>query len=767
MRVLRRLPLLALVSGLAAASPSLAETPVPVSAPATAPAPAQVPSVQKRPNVLVWMMDDVGFGQLATFGGLVATPNVDRVARMGLVYNNYRTAPMCSPARAAFLSGRMPHSVHMGGHAVNSFPAPGYDAKVPPEAGTLAENLRQAGYATFALGKWDHLPAAEMSPAGPFRHWPLGQGFEKFYGFLAADTDNFDPTLIRDNSPVARPRMPGYHLSADLADEAIAMIRSRDAVQPGKPFFLYWASGAAHAPHHAPKDWIERYKGKFDAGWDKAREQILRQQIAAGLVPKGTRLAPMPTGFAAWNSLTPDQKRLCARQMEAFAASLSYADAQFGRILDVLAERGELDNTIVVIASDNGTSAEGGANGMLSEAYIANETPVLLAENLALIDEWGGPKTSPHYANGWAVAGNTPFRYFKRTAHEGGVHVPLVIAWPKGIAAHGEMRAQSVNVSDLAPTLLDAAGVGLAPTVNNVPQSPMEGESIKASFAANGSAREGRAQYYELWGNKSVWQQGWTIVTSHRLESFSAATDVNKPFDDPWELYDVVSDPGQTTDLAARQPERVQAMEKVWLDQATRFHVLPEHNVGEDAADQKARFIAGIRARGGKWRYSGAVTNIPAALAPPMNILPVTVTAKVALPTGEVTGPVFAYGGNLPGIGLYLDHGKPVFLFNAINGERYRIAAETPLDAGPAEIGLKLGKGPVDAANKTDLSIALSENGKPVASGKIHVEMPRMMGISATFEVGNDMGTPVMEGYPSGLPLPARVDDITFDFFAR
>lgn len=713
------------------------------------------------------MMDDVGFGQLSAFGGLVDTPNVDRVAQMGLLYANYRSAPMCSPARAAFLSGRMPHSVHMGGHAVNSFPAPGYDAKVPPEAGTLAENLRQAGYATFAVGKWDHLPPAEMSPAGPFDHWPLGQGFERFYGFLAADTDNFEPTLVRDNSPIARPRPAAYHLSADLADQAIEMIRNRDAVRPDRPFFLYWASGAAHAPHHAPQDWIARYKGRFDGGWDKAREEILVRQIALGLVPKGTRLAPLPTGYAQWNALSPDQKRLNARQMEAFAASLSYADAQFGRILDDLTERGELDNTIVVIASDNGTSAEGGPNGMLTEAYIGNETPVSLAENLALFNKWGGPETSPHYANGWAVAGNTPYRYYKRTAHEGGIHVPLVIAWPKGIAAHGELRLQSVSVSDLAPTLLDAARVKLAAVVNNKPQSPMEGQSITASFATNGSPREGRPQYYELWGNKSVWLDGWSIVTSHRLESFSASMDVTKPFDDPWELYDLVRDPGQTKDLASRQPDRVRAMEKVWFELATRYNVLPQHNVGEDAADQKARFMAGMVARRGKWTYRGTVTNIPAALAPPVSILPSRINARLELPAAPVSGPVFAYGGNLPGMGLYLEANKPVFLFNAINGERFRIAATEALPAGSSDLFVKLAKGQVDTSNRADWVISVGNAGKTLATGTIHVEMPRMMGISATFDVGNDTGTPVREGYPSGQPINARIDEVTFDFFAR
>lgn len=723
---------------------------------------------QQRPNVLVWMMDDVGFAQLSSFGGLVDTPNIDRVARMGLRYENYRTAPMCSPARASFLTGRMPHTVHMGGHALQSFPYPGYDARVPAEAGTIAENLRQAGYATFAVGKWDHFPGPDASPVGPFTYWPLGQGFERFYGFLAADTDNFHPTLVRDNQPIAAPHDPDYHLSADMADQAISMIRTRDATPAGKrPFFLYWATGAAHAPHHAPQAWIDRYKGRFDMGWDKARQQILRQQLAAGVVPKGTKLAPRPDAMPAWDSLSAKQKQLYSRQMEAFAASLSYADAQFGRVLDELDARGELDNTIIIVVSDNGASAEGGPNGALTEAYIGNETPVSFDDNYAFLDDWGGPRTHPHYSLGWAIAGNTPNRYFKQTAHDGGIHVPLIVAWPKGIAAHGEARRQFVHVSDIAPTLLDLTGVTPASFVNDVRQSPMEGRSFRLTLDSAGTLRDGRAQYSELWGNKSLWEGGWTIVTSHRMQTWEAAQNAGQPFDEPWELYDVASDPGQTTDLAAKYPDRVAAMSKEWQQQAERHNVLPQHNVGENTPELARQFMQMMQFMKGKWSYSNPVTNVPFVLAPPVNFLPFTVTSKLVLPEGQANGPVFAYGGQLPGMGLYLEDSKPVFLFNAINGQKYRIAAQDALPAGASEITVKLSRGKLDATNRADWTITISANGKQVAQDVIHIEMPRMMGISATFEVGNDMGDPVLEGYPAGRPINAKIDNVTFDFLAR
>ncbi|RYD97585.1 MAG: arylsulfatase, partial [Sphingomonadales bacterium] len=541
------------LAGSALAGPALADpqSATPRAAPA-APAPSQ-----QRPNVLVWLMDDVGFAQVSCFGGLVETPNIDRVAAMGLRYSNYHTAPICSASRAALLTGRMPHSVHIGGHATAARDFPGYDAHIPAGAGTIAANLHAAGYTTYAVGKWDHLPNADVSTAGPFNYWATGQGFDRFYGFLSADTDNWEPQLVRDLTPIGRPQTSGYHLSADMADQAIAMIQARGAADPQRPFFLYWATGAAHAPHHAPAEWIARYKGKFDQGWDKVRETILQRQIARGVVPKGTRLAALPEEMPRWDSLSREERQLYARQMEAFAASLSYADAQFGRMLDALAAAGELDNTIVVVTSDNGASAEGGPNGLYNEAAVTG-AGLTVADNLAFLDRWGAPGTYPHYAYGWAVAGNTPFRYYKQTTHEGGTHVPLVVAWPRGIAARGELRGQFAHVSDIAPTLLAATGVPLAQTVNNVPQVPMEGQSLAATFASARAPGHEGPQYVELYGNKGLWQDGWQIVTSHRYRTWDWQT--AKTFDEPWELYDLRTDPGQNTNLAVKYPERVAAM---------------------------------------------------------------------------------------------------------------------------------------------------------------------------------------------------------------
>lgn len=756
-----RSSLAALAAALFIAAPGHAQqAPAPVPA-----APAPLPDTQQRhPNVLVWMMDDVGFAQVSSYGGLVQTPNIDRVARMGLRYTNYHTAPICSAARASFLSGRMPHAVHIGGHATAARNLPGYDAHIPPSAGSIADNLRNGGYATFALGKWDHLPSDEVSLAGPFNQWPSGQGFDRFYGFLAADTDNWHPTLVSDHAPVATPERPDYHVSADLADRAIAMIRARESRDPARPFFMYWATGAAHAPHHAPADWIARYRGSFDMGWDRARAEILKHQVAEGIVPRGTRLAPRPDVIPAWESLSAGQKKLYARQMEVFAASLAFADAQFGRILDALEASGELDNTMIIIVSDNGASAEGGLDGLHNEAAVTGGSPPGVAGNLRFLDGWGGPRTYPHYSAGWAVAGNTPLRYYKQVAHEGGSRVPLVVSWPKGIGARGEVRRGFVHVSDIAPTLLDAVGVALAETVNNVPQEPMQGRSFAASFADPAANDPDRAQYVELYGNRGLWQGDWQIVTSHRIRTWD--WDTAKTFDEPWELYDLKRDLGQNTDLASRQPERVAAMARLWDEQAARYHVPPMHNLSDTAAESMQKAQADFMRRGGKWRYDGPVGNIPQALAPPVNILGFTMTAKLDLANAETTGPVFAYGGQLAGIGLYLKDGRPALVMNAIDGATETVMAEAPLATGVHALELKLEKGSTAADRSTEYNVTIAADGKVVAGRRLRFRLASYFGIPETFGIGEDQGSPVLAGYRAGSPFPGGLSDVVFKFSA-
>jgi len=744
----------------ALAAATALSTPVWAEAPAAPVPSAQAPAQQQqRPNVLVWMMDDVGFAQLSSFGGLVQTPNIDRVASRGLRYSNYHTAPVCSAARAAFLTGRMPHNVGIGGHAAVARPFPGYSGRIPRSAGTIAENFRLGGYTTLALGKWDHLLAEETTPAGPYTQWPAGQGFERFYGFLSADIDNWHPTLVRDTTPVATPDAPGYHLNHDLADQAIAMIGARRAAPQVRPFFLYWATGTSHAPHHAPAEWIARYKGKFDQGWDKAREDILKAQKRAGVVPRNATLAPRPEGVPAWSELSPAERALFARQMEVFAGSLTYADAQFGRILDSLEAAGELDNTIVVVTSDNGASAEGSRYGMYSEALLGRGRSASLEENLAFAERWGGPESYPHYAMGWAVAGNTPFRYYKQTTYEGGSRVPLVIAWPKGIAAHGELRSQFVHVADLAPTLLDLSGTPLAARVNNADQQPMDGASFTASLADAKAPAARTAQYFEMFGNKGLWQDGWTIVTRHRVKPWEMTT--SHPVDEKWELYDLSTDIAQAKDLAAAQPQRVAAMAAEFERQAERYHVNPIGNIVEGMVETQRKAQADFAARGGVWRYPGPVSNIQQTIGPPIAALGFTQAATLDLPAGAaVTGPVFAVGGTLGGMALYLRAGKPVFAVNTLDGRTHEIAASEALPAGTTRLELRFERprGPGAA------SATITAGGRVLASGAVPADVMSGFGVFELLGVGIDHATPVLRGAQPGGTLAAGISDVVFDF---
>ena len=738
------------------------------SSPALAQEQSQQPAAEKpstitlqRPNVLIWMMDDVGFAQLSSYGGLVQTPNIDRVARQGVRYANYRTPPICSASRAAMLTGRNPHSVHMGAHAAGPLPYPGYDAKIPAEDGTLAANLKAAGYVTAAFGKWDHLPSADMTQAGPFTRWPIGQGFDKFHGFLSADADNWAPVLINGTAPISTPTNPNYHLNNDLADQAIQLFNARAARGDAAPIFAYLATGTAHAPHHAPKVWTEWYKGKFDMGWDKARETILKQQIALGLMPKGTKLAPRPKGMPEWSSLSADQKRLYARQMEVFAAALSHADEQFGRILDALEANGDLDNTIIAITSDNGASAEGAYDGTHNEALFMNGHYADASENLRYLDAWGGPETQPHYAFGWAVAGNTPLRYFKQTTHEGGIRVPLVLSWPKGIAARNEVRHEFAYVADIAPTILDLAHVPLAPIINNVPQTPMEGVSQEAILKGKATPSQSRAQYFEMYGNKALWSNGWVITTSHRLDPWRM--DQSGPINEPWELYNVDKDPGQTSDLASRYPDKVKALAAVFEEQAARYNVNPISNFGDSRANGARGFQAEMRRRKGLWSFEGAISNIGFGAAPPLALRPFEMQATLTLPTGSESGPVFAYGGSTGGMAAYLTHGVVAFAFRDLNGQLTRIKANKPLPAGTSQLSVTLERATPKPMTPELVTVTIKAEGMMLVRQSVTTILPFSgYGVSETFDVGIDRGSAVSPDYVRDQPFNGTMGKVSF-----
>ncbi|WP_430386741.1 arylsulfatase [Blastomonas fulva] len=746
-------PLLASVAVIFSNAPAIAQA-VP-EAPV-----AQTQQTQLKPHVIVWMLDDIGFAQLSCFGGLVRTPNIDRVANRGVRYTNYRTAPICSASRAALLTGRNPHSVHVGGHAGATLPYPGYDAHLPASAGTIAANMKAAGYQTVALGKWDHLPGADMTQAGPFNLWPTGQGFDKFYGFIGADADNWQPVLLDGTSPVATPAGPGYHLNDDLADRAIAAFDARSARRDAAPMFIYLATGTAHAPHHAPQTWIDRYKGQFDMGWDKARDVVLKQQIAMGIMPKGTRLAPRPEGMPAWETLSPDDKKLYARQMEVFAAAVSHADEQFGRILDALEAKGELDHTIIAITSDNGASAEGAYHGTHNETLFMNGYYPSAQENRSFVDRWGGPETQPHYAFGWAVAGNTPLRNYKQTTHDGGIRVPLIVSWPKAVAARGDLRSEFASVADVMPTILDLAGVPLAPTINNVAQVPMEGVSLKPKLLTRDAATTSRAQYFEMYGNKGLWHDGWTIVTSHRLDPWRM--DQMSPITERWELYHTDIDPGQTIDLAAKRPDKVSELAALFEEQARLYYVNPISNFGDSRAFGAKAFQAEMAARKGLWAFDRPMTNIGYGAAPPIAIRPFDMKAQIELISGDESGPIFAFGGSSGGMAAYLLNGVPGFAFRDLSGKLTTVQAAAALPKGTSNLTLRVERATPKPMSAETVTVTIMAGDQVLVRRDVQAVIPAAYGVAETFDIGLDRGSTVSPTYAPDKPFSGRLGKVSF-----
>jgi len=526
------------------------------------PDPEQAPD--GAPNVVLVLLDDVGFAQFGCYGSDIATPTFDRLAGDGLRYSSFHTTALCSPTRACLLTGRNHHSNGMARIVEQAVGFPGYNATIPHENGFLSEILRNNGYATFALGKWHLTPATDMSAGGRKDRWPLGRGFERFYGFLGGETDQFHPDLYHDNHQVDPPATPeeGYHLTDDLADMAIRYIKDLRAVSD-RPFFCYFAPGAAHAPHQAPADFIERYRGRFDQGWDAWREQVFERQAASGLLPSGTRLSERPSWVPAWDDCSADERRLYARMMEVYAGMLEHTDHCIGRVVDFIESLGELDNTVVMVMSDNGASAEGGPQGSFNELYFFNFEPESLEENLARIDDLGTSRAYNHYPWGWAWAGNTPFKRWKRETHEGGVTDPLIVHWPERLGRPGETRHQYLHAIDVVPTLLAEIGITPPAHIAGVAQSPIEGVSFAPTFDDADVPAPHVTQYYEMMGSRALYHDGWKVVAFHPLVNvdYGDGRDARAPFDqDDWELYHVAEDPSEIDDLAAVEPDKLAEM---------------------------------------------------------------------------------------------------------------------------------------------------------------------------------------------------------------
>ncbi|MBW2622204.1 MAG: arylsulfatase, partial [Deltaproteobacteria bacterium] len=477
--------------------------------------PGRVTPPQGSPNVVFIILDDVGFSQFGCYGSNIDTPHMDRLASNGLFYNNFHTTALCSPTRACLLTGRNHHSVGTGIIIELASGYPGYNSRIPRNAATIAQILKERGYNTFAVGKWHNTPEDETSLAGPFDRWPLGMGFERFYGFLGGDTSQWNPDLVYDNHRIPSPTRDGYHLSEDIVDKSMEFVLDQKQVAPEKPFFLWMAFGACHAPHHAPEEFIDKYKGKFDKGWDHEREEVLARQKEMGIVPQNTELAPRNRGVKAWDTLSDDERRLFARMQEVYAGFLDHTDYHIGRFLNFLEDVGQMDNTMIVLISDNGASREGGANGSVNENRFFNQISETVEDSLAMLDELGGPRTFNHYPRGWAMAGNTPLKRYKQNTHGGGIRDPLIIHWPRGIKDKGGIRTQYHHVIDLVPTVLEAVGIEAPEMVNGVSQKPIEGTSMLYSFNNAEAPDRKEVQYYEMFGHRGVWHNGWKAVTYH------------------------------------------------------------------------------------------------------------------------------------------------------------------------------------------------------------------------------------------------------------
>ena len=708
-----------------------------------APPPYDVKAPQGAPNVVIVLIDDMGFGVPGAFGGPVPMPTLDGLAQNGLRYNNFHTTALCSPTRAALKSGRNHHTVNMGFITEMATSFPGATGKVPSATAPVAETLRLNGYSTAAFGKWHETASWEASVSGPFDRWPTRQGFDKFYGFLGGETNQWAPFLYDGDAQVELPNDPNYHFMTDMTDKAVAWVKYQKALTPEKPSFVYFAPGATHAPHHVPKEWIAKWAGKFDQGWDKLREETLARQIKLGVVPAGTKLAPKAPGIKDWDTLSADEKRLFSRQAEVFAAFADYTDYEIGRLLKAFEAVGQADNTLVFyIAGDNGTSGEGGQNGMFNEYTYFNGVPEKVEDMLKLADKWGGPETYPHMAAGWAVALDTPFGWMKQVASDfGGTRNGMVVSWPKGIKAKNGIRSQFGHVIDVAPTILQAIGLPEPKVVNGTKQIPMEGKSLMYSFEDAKAKERHTTQYFEIAGNRALYHDGWYARTIHRAPWELKGRHPLK--DDVWELYDVRADFSLSNDLAAKNPKKLAEMKALFMKEAGKYHVLPIDDRVFERMDAAAVGRPDLMAGRTSLTLGAGMTGMMEAVFINVKNRSKTITAEIEVPAAGANGTVLAQGGRFGGWSLYVKDGVAAYDYNFLGLQRTSITAAKPLPPGKSTIHFDFaydGGGPGKGGMGT-----LTVNGEKVAEGRIAHTQAGMFSADETADVGIDLGTPVVE----------------------
>jgi arylsulfatase A-like enzyme len=701
------------------------------------------------PNVVVILLDDIGFGAPSTFGGGINVPTLDALAKSGLRYTQFHTTALCSPTREALLTGRNHHSVGMGAITELATSAPGYNSIRPNQAATIAEILKLNGYNTAAFGKMHQTPAWEVSVSGPFARWPTGDGFEKFYGFLGGETNQWAPMIFDGVTHVEPPHTPGYNFMTDMTNNAIAWLRFQQTMTPGKPFFIYFAPGALHAPHHTPQEWRDKYKGKFDEGWDKYREETLARQKQLGLLPQNTQLAPWPDSVKHWDELSSDEQRVAERLMENYAGFGEYADYEVGRLIETLKELGVYDNTLIIyIAGDNGMSAEGGLDGTLNEMAAFNGVPDSAANILAHLDEIGGPNSFPHIPVGWALAGDTPMPWTKQIAsHYGGTRNGMVISWPARITDAGGIRSQWHHVIDITPTILESTKLPAPKIVNGVKQKPLEGVSMVYSFDNAKAPTRHRTQYFEMFGNRGIYHDGWTAVTRHSIPWDVSGTPP-KFSADKWELYNTNDDFSESRDLASKYPAKLKQLQQIFLVEAEKYNVLP---LDDRRVERFNPVLAGrpslMWGRTSLTLYPGMSAMMENATLDIKNRSH-TVTAQIEVPQGGGDGVIIAQGGRFGGWTLYTKGGKLKYCYNWLDKERYTIESKDVLAPGKQVVkfefnydGGGLGKGGIGT---------LYVNDKKVGEGRIDRTEPFIFSADETEDVGEDLATPVTEDYKEG-----------------
>ena len=726
-------------------------------------------------NVLFIVLDDTGFGQLGCYGSPIRTPHLDRLAAGGLRYANMHTTALCSPTRSCVLTGRNHHSNAMACITEGSTGYPGANGYIPFENGFLSEILRQAGYNTYAVGKWHLTPADQVSAAGPYDRWPLGRGFERYYGFLGGDTHQYYPELVYDNHRVEPPKTPaeGYHLTEDLVDTAIGFVADAKQVAPNKPFFMYFAPGAMHAPHHVPKEWADRYKGQFDDGWEAYRERVFARQQELGLVPADAELSRHDPDVKPWAECPADERRLYARMMEVFAGFLEHTDHHLGRLLAFLEELGELDNTLVMVLSDNGASSEGGPSGSVNENLFFNFVPESLEQNLAALDDLGGPKYFNHYPWGWTWAGNTPFRRWKRETYRGGISDPFIVHWPKGIAARGEVRTQYAHAIDMLPTVLDALGLEPPVSLRGVTQSPLEGVSFAHSFDAAEAPSKHVTQYFEMMGHRSIYHDGWRAVCPWPGTSFAES---GRRFGTPipaatlteldataWELYHVAEDFAENHDVKADNRPRLIEMIAQWYVEAGKYHVLPVDGRGQQRLAEERPQIAGERSR---YVYYPGTQEVAGGSAPRILNRHHTITALVEIPERGAEGVLVSQGGVDGGFTLFVQGGRLCYSYNYVAQQRFRVISDEPVPAGRHALSFEFqptGPAAPLEGKGTPGTATLFVDGVKVGAGELPVTIPLALGLASGISVGSDAGAPVTDEYEAPFAFTGTLEKVVYD----